>query len=73
MLEGLNSAKAESYLKVSGGRSALGITAGKAQTVEIYSAAGALVRQLHLTEGFHTVGGLQPGVYVVGGQKVLVQ
>ena len=73
VLEGLNTAKAESYLKVSGGRGALGITAGKAQTVKIYSASGALVRQLHLTEGFHTVGGLQPGVYVVGGQKVLVQ
>ena len=70
---GVNEAKAEGYLSVSGGKGVMAITAGKAQCIGVYTSAGVLVRSLQLQPGQNRIGGLQPGIYVVGGHKVAVQ
>ena len=69
----VNEAKAEAYLSVSGGKGVMAITAGKAQQIGVYTSAGVLVRSLQLQPGQNRIGGLQPGIYVVGGNKVVVK
>ncbi len=49
------------------------ITAGKAQSVDLYNGSGILLRKVQLDQGFNTVGGLMPGIYIVGGSKVAVE
>ena len=69
----VNEAKAEAYLSVSGGKGVMAITAGKARQIGVYTSAGVLVRSLQLQPGQNRIGGLQPGIYVVGGNKVVVK
>jgi hypothetical protein len=58
---------------VSGGVGCLSVSSLIAQTVKIYSLSGQLVRNLEVSQGVTRVDGLQPGVYVVAGKKVLVR
>ena len=58
---------------VSGGVGCLSVSSLIVQTVKIYSLSGQLVRCLEVQQGVTRVDGLQPGVYVVAGKKVLVR
>lgn len=69
----LNEARAEAYFQAVGGKGAIAITAGKAQSVNLYNGSGILLRKVQLDQGFNTVGGLMPGIYIVGGSKVAVE
>ena len=72
-LSSVNDAKAENYLKITGASRSIGISAGVARTVRIYALSGQLARTAQVGPGFTEVNGLEPGVYVVEGQKVLVR
>lgn len=73
IIDAVNDAVAEDYLAVDGGYRQLVINSGKAQHLNVYSLSGTLVRSVSATAGQTTVDGLEPGVYVVGGKKVVVQ
>lgn len=70
---GINAATAENYFSVTGGKGRMAVTAGKAQVVRIHHLSGRLVRTVQLNSGLNVVDGLQPGIYLVGGQKVAVE
>lgn len=60
-------------MHVEGGRGRLVVHSPSPCTVSLYNANGLLLRTLRLHAGLTTVDGLQAGVYIVGGQKVLVE
>ena len=73
MASSLNEARAEAYFQAVGGKGAIAITVGKPQNVNIYNGSGILLRKVQLNQGFNTVEGLMPGIYIVGSQKVAVE
>ena len=69
----INEAVSEAHFSAQGGQGQIGIGAGKAQIVRIYTTAGALVRTVQVPEGFTALQGFAPGIYIVNGQKVVVE
>lgn len=69
----INEAVSEAHFSAQGGQGQIGIGAGKAQTVRIYTTAGTLVRTAQVPEGFTALQGFTPGIYIVNGQKVVVE
>ncbi len=69
----INEAVSEAHFSAQGGQGQIGIGAGKAQIVRIYTTAGALVRTEQVPEGFTALQGFAPGIYIVNGQKVIVE
>ncbi len=72
-IDAVNDAVADEYLAIDGGYRQLVIHSGKAQRLNVYSLSGTLVRTVDAAAGETTVDALTPGVYVVGGKKVVVQ
>lgn len=70
---GMNDARAESYFLADGGEACLFLSCGKPRYVEIYTAAGTLVRTETIAEGTTRISGLSPGIYIVNGKKVVVR
>lgn len=71
--DGIRGVKTGKYVGATGGKGSIEFHVFEPQTVSIYSVSGQLVRTVSLTEGLTSVGGLQPGVYVAGGTKVIVR
>ena len=69
----INEAVSEAHFSAQGGQGQIGIGAGKAQIVRIYTTAGALVRTEQVPEGFTALQGFAPGIYIVNGQKGVVE
>lgn len=68
----INEAKSENLFSALGSKGSIQITVGKAQTVRVYSAAGALLRTEQVGQGFTALQGFAPGIYIVNGVKVMV-
>jgi len=60
-------------LKVSVNNNDLIINSPSELTTSIYNTVGSRVRELNLQTGYNTVSGLQKGIYIVDGQKVVIQ
>lgn len=69
----INEAKGEAHFNAQGGKGCIGVSAGKAQMVRIYSTTGALVRTEQVSQGFTALQGFAPGIYIVNGIKVIVE
>lgn len=69
----INEAVSEAHFSAQGGKGQIGISAGKAQLVRVYNTAGALVRTDQVAEGFTPLQGFAAGIYIVNGQKVVVE
>ena len=41
--------------------------------LSVYTLGGQLVRSLHINQAHTVLDGFQPGIYIVGGQKVAVK
>ena len=64
----------DTRIGISGGRGEIYISSDAAGIpVAIYTAAGRLVRQVQTTGYVTSVTGLQPGIYVAAGKKVVVK
>lgn len=73
---GMGAVKAEdsrTYFGVSGGKGQIAIHSLEPQTLYIYNMGGRLVRKVQTAQSLTVVDGFQPGIYVVGGKKVIVQ
>lgn len=73
---GTGAVKAEdsrTYFGVSGGKGQIAIHSPQPQTLPIYNMSGRLVRTVCTVQSLTVVDGFQPGIYVVGGKKVIVQ
>ena len=73
LVSGINATAAWSYLSVQGGERSLVVKCGQPRKIDIVSASGKVVRTLNASEGQTVVNGLEPGVYVAGGVKVVVR
>lgn len=60
-------------LDISGGDGCITLTADSATTVVVYDMGGHVVVERSIEAGTTTIEGLQPGIYVVGGKKVVVK
>lgn len=69
----INEAETDAYFAVTGGDHALVMQSGTAREVRIYTLSGTLVRTVHASAGQTVVRGLEAGVYVVNGVKVVVK
>ena len=54
------------------GAGSLRIESDRPQQVILYTATGMVVRMIVLNEGTNYVNGLQPGIYIIGGKKVVM-
>lgn len=61
------------YFGVTGGKGQIAIHSPKPQTLSIHSLSGRLVRTVRTAQSLTVVDGFEPGVYVVGGKKVIVK
>jgi hypothetical protein len=61
------------YFTATGDRGSLIIHSNRPQQVRVYTLSGILARTLHVDEGITRISNLSPGIYLVNGQKVLVQ
>lgn len=59
-------------LNVTGGQGCITITSPQAITITVYDLAGRTVAQRDIDAGQTVIDGLQPGIYIVAGQKVVV-
>ena len=58
---------------VSGGNGCISFRLSQPQRLLIYSLSGTLVRSLDAPAGHSRIDGLAPGIYITGGQKVIVR
>lgn len=73
ILEDINDATAQSYFAAKGGDGAIAVNVGTPQLIRIYTASGTLVKSVQVNAGFTPISGFAPGIYIVGGQKVIVK
>lgn len=59
-------------LSVTGGQGCITVTSPQAIAVTVYDLAGRTVAQRDIAAGQTVIDGLQPGIYIVAGQKVVV-
>lgn len=69
---GISTVKADNF-NVGCQDGAIVITTDTIQVVDIYSVNGELVKKVRVGQGMTKVGGLKPGVYVVGKKKIVVR
>lgn len=63
----------QNYIGVSGGEGCINLNADRAQTIRVYSLDGRLVKAQNVGMGLSKISGLQSGVYIVAGKKVMVR
>ena len=61
------------HFHVMGGKGCISIHAASPVTLSVYALGGNQIRTITTQQGQTVVSGFQPGVYIVGGQKVLVK
>ena len=61
------------YYNIVGGKGCISIPATSPVSLRVYTIGGQLVRSIEVTQAHPIVDGFQPGIYVVGGQKVAVK
>lgn len=69
----VNSAKAEQYISIAGGRGNIIVKTSRPTKLSIYNLQGILVRSENVESGLTPITGLASGAYIVNGQKVIVQ
>ena len=62
-----------SYVGVRGGRGCIYLNLDEAQTLRVYTLDGRLAKQVNAQAGLSVVEGLQSGIYIVAGKKVMVE
>lgn len=72
-INGIGQAEQCAVLSVQGGRGELLIHTAQPQQATIYTTAGIAVRTVRLTAGTNRIEGLQPGIYIVGRKKAVVE
>ncbi len=60
-------------VQITGGEGAITISTNAATAITVYDMSGRAVANVALQPGDNTVDGLQPGIYLVNGQKVVVR
>ena len=61
------------YYNIVGGKGCISIHATSPVSLRVYTIGGQLVRSIEVNQAHTIVDGFQPGIYVVGGQKVAVK
>lgn len=69
----LSTPKVNNGLVISEGNNELIINSPKELSTAIYSIVGSKIKELQLQAGYNTVSGLQKGIYIVDGQKVVIR
>ena len=72
-ISGLRQVSDKSYVSAAGGMGSITFSSSAPQMVQIYTIDGRLYRTVRLTQSVETVGGIPAGLYLIAGQKVLVQ
>lgn len=65
--------KNKPYFGLSGGKGQIAIHSPQPQTLSIYNMSGRLIRTVRTVQSLTVVDGFLPGIYVVGGKKVIVK
>lgn len=70
---GQNTADSTPYYNVVGGRGCISIHAPEPVSLRVYSIGGQYLRTIDTEQSQTVVGGFQPGIYIIGTQKVVVR
>ncbi|MBQ9218983.1 MAG: starch-binding protein [Muribaculaceae bacterium] len=73
IVTGLDQPGAAEGITVAGGTRCITANAAQATTLTVYDLAGRVVLQRDIEAGQTVIDGLQPGIYIVAGHKVLVK
>lgn len=73
IVTGLDQPGAAEGITVAGGTGCITANAAQATTLTVYDLAGRVVLQRDIEAGQTVIDGLQPGIYIVAGHKVLVK
>ena len=73
IVTGLDQPGAAESITVAGGTRCITANAAQATTLTVYDLAGRVVLQRDIEAGQTVIDGLQPGIYIVAGHKVLVK
>ena len=71
--DGIGQTASDSGMRIVGEVNALTIYSAEHQVVKVYNLSGKLLNVLDIHEGENHIGGLDTGIYYVGGQKVMVR